>query len=284
LTYHNDTDSLKCHYCDFETKYTNFCNICTREGVFKFGVGTQKVEQEIKEAFPDSSVLRMDKDTTKKRGSHEEILKKFAHGDVDILIGTQMITKGLDIPRVTLVGVIYADLALSLPDFRASEKTFQLLTQVAGRAGRGKKEGKVIIQTFNPEHYSIQFAKSHNYKDFYDYELKSRQELCYPPFSKLIRIKLKGENEHSVENAALSLKNLFENFINKISKDSINILGPTPCPIKVLSNKIRYHLILRSKEYNLLHRLINLSAKYIIELEKKYKINCKIDVDPLTFM
>ena len=182
LTYHKVSDQLKCHYCSFEIRTPQVCPECGSQHIRYFGTGTQKVEEELAKIVPEARVIRMDVDTTSKKGAHEKLLKAFQEQKADILLGTQMIAKGLDFPNITLVGVLSADSSLHLPDFRASEKTFQLLTQVSGRAGRHELPGEVIIQTYTPEHYSIQFSKNHDFLQFYRYEMMIRKNGQYPPF------------------------------------------------------------------------------------------------------
>ncbi|MFA6600892.1 MAG: primosomal protein N' [Candidatus Omnitrophota bacterium] len=195
LTYHQEEDRLLCHYCNFSRPASGVCSFC-RTPVLKFsGFGTEKVESETARRFPGAKIARMDADSVRKKGSHEAILKAFRERKIDILIGTQMIAKGFDFPHVTLVGVVLADVGLSLPDFRSAERTFQLLTQVAGRAGRGDKPGRVIVQTFSPEHPSILFAKKHDYASFYEYEKVQRQQYGYPPYGKLINVIIRAKDE-----------------------------------------------------------------------------------------
>lgn len=284
MTYHNRDKSLVCHYCSLTTKFSTRCSICREDGIITLGIGTQKVEEEIKNSFPDAKVLRMDSDTTKTRGSHDIFFKKFRDEDVDILIGTQMITKGLDIPTVTLVGVIYADLSLNLPDFRAAERTFQLVTQVAGRAGRGSNPGKVIVQTFNPDHYSILLSKNQDFLNFYNQEIEYRKELNYPPFSRLANIRINGEQERQVIQTA---KMIAENILKYSKKNlelanDIAILGPSACPIEKKSNRYRWQIIIKSKSSRSLSTIGKLVAHYINENPSKH-IRIKVDIDPISF-
>ena len=198
LTLHMDTKSMNCHYCGFSKGIPHTCPNCSSRSIRYYGTGTQKAYGELAEAFPQARILRMDVDTTRKKGSHEQILKEFGEGRADILLGTQMIAKGLDFPNVTLVGVLNADTALNLPDFRSSERTFQLLTQVAGRAGRAEKEGHVIIQSYNPKHYAITFAKNQDYEGFYAYEMSIRKQLAYPPYYFTVGLTLSHKIEAEV--------------------------------------------------------------------------------------
>ena len=197
LTYHNNENILTCHYCGKKEVVSKICPKCGSNFVKYFGVGTETVEEQIKKYFPQAKTIRMDFDTTRKKGSHEYIYRTFKEGKADILIGTQMVAKGLDFKNVTLVGIIAADLSLNLPDYRSSEKTFQLITQVSGRAGRGEKNGKVIVQTYNPEEYSIKYSLTNDYYGFFNHELAIREMMNYPPFSKILLVSLSGETRAS---------------------------------------------------------------------------------------
>jgi primosomal protein N' (replication factor Y) len=241
LTYHFAKDQLHCHYCGNVKQAPIFCPKCQSTSFKYIGVGTQRVEGEIKKLFPSARILRMDLDTTAGRGLHDAILKKFSQGEADILLGTQMVAKGLDFPRVTLVGVISADTQMLLPDFRSGERTFQLLTQVSGRAGRSKLAGEVIIQTLQPKHPSLRYVLSHDYKGFYREEIANRQELSYPPFSRLILIEFKGKRENEVALHAQEFGKLLRK-----RKTAIIILGPAPAAIAKIKGQFRQHLIIKS--------------------------------------
>ena len=194
LTYHKTSNTLRCHYCGYGTKVYKICPECKEESINDLGVGTEKIEEELNKLFPDSKILRMDFDTTSRKGMHEKMIRAFKNHEYDILLGTQIVSKGLDFDNVTLVGVINADTSLNIPDFRSSENTFSLLAQVAGRAGRSDKEGQVIIQTFNPDHYAIQYTKNHDYIGFYNKEMFIRRELKYPPFYYICYIRISGKD------------------------------------------------------------------------------------------
>ncbi|MEK6570103.1 MAG: primosomal protein N', partial [Bacteroidota bacterium] len=240
LTYHITHKHLRCHYCGFVKPAPTICPRC--QGVdFKYrGFGTQRVEEELLRLFPQSKILRMDLDTTTRKGAHDRLLKEFSEEESAILLGTQMVAKGLDFSKVTLVGVISADTQLLLPDFRASERTFQLLAQVAGRAGRRELAGEVVIQTFQPTHYSIRHVVQHNFKSFYEEELQYREELDYPPFSHIILVELKGENEKEVSRHAERFAQLLR------STDShLVILGPTPAVLSKLKGQYRWHIAVK---------------------------------------
>lgn len=246
LTYHIKQNKLKCHYCGYETVGVRECPECKSPNVKYFGTGTQRLEAEINKLFPQASTIRMDIDTVGKKNSHEEILNKFKNENIDILIGTQMIVKGHHFPNVTLVGVIVADGSLNVDDYRATEKTFQILTQVAGRAGRGENAGRVIIQTYNPDNYSIEFAKKQDYKLFYETEILLRKQLKYPPFCDIVVIGVSSEKEISVEK---STKILHKFLKDKIEQENIPIIlyPPLPAPIDKIKNKTRWRIIVKCK-------------------------------------
>ena len=227
LTLHMDTKTMNCHYCGFSKGIPHVCPNCQSSSIRYYGTGTQKAYDELAELFPQARILRMDVDTTRRKGSHQALLDQFGQGEADILLGTQMIAKGLDFPNVTLVGVLNADTALNLPDFRSSERTFQLLTQVAGRAGRAEKAGEVLIQSYNPDHYAIRFAKDQDYEGFYAYEMSIRRQLGYPPYYFTIGITLSHKKEEEVVKRAYEVMGILRSGLSETSK----ILGPTPKPI-----------------------------------------------------
>ncbi len=244
LTYHADTNLLQCHYCDYTEKPPQNCPNCGSNLIKHFGIGTQQVEEYTRERYPEARIARMDVDTTRRKGAHDRILKAFREKKVDILIGTQMISKGHDFPNVTLVGVIIADTALHFPDFRSGERTFQLLTQVAGRTGRGLEQGEVIVQTYSPDHYSIKAAKTHDYELFFHEEIGYRKEIKQPPFSQLINIILQDESESAVIEEAHRLANYFA---MKIEECPIELLGPAPAPLSRVRGRFRWQIILKSR-------------------------------------
>ena len=273
LTYHKSSDSLRCHYCNYTKKCPSKCMKCGSTDIKGIGLGTEKLEQEIIDKFK-ARVIRMDADTTSKKGMHEKIIKEFGLGKYDILLGTQMIAKGLDFPKVTLVGVINADMSLCVPDFRSSERTFQLLSQVSGRAGRGKYPGEVIIQTFNPEHYSIRYAKNHDYLNFYKEEMAIRKQLNYSPyyFITLVRISCKDYEE------GFKHANKIKDYLEKnLSSDTI-LLGPTMASMFKINNIYNYQCIIKyKKDLKLKDTLININNIY----KTNNKVNVEIDVDPI---
>jgi len=240
FTYHLRGHTLVCHYCDYRKKAPGTCPNCGGTNIKYGGVGTQRVEEELKFHFPMAQVVRMDFDTTSRKGAHDRILRDFAQGRYDILLGTQMVAKGLDFPRVTLVGVISADTSLLIPDFRASERTFQLLTQVAGRSGRKEHQGEVIIQTYCPLNHSIQFAKRHDFLGFYRKEIQERAALLYPPFGRLIEVEFRGGDKGKVQEAA----DRFAAYLD-VSSPFYQVLGPSPAPLSRIRGEYRYQIILK---------------------------------------
>lgn len=247
LIYHSQTNSWRCHYCGYEVKHPK-CENCGSEELENFGTGSQRVEEIAKKIFEGMSVARLDSDSLNKKNEHIKILQKFQNGGINILIGTQMIAKGLDNPNVTLVGVINADLSFNLPDYRSSERGFSLLTQVAGRSGRGGHKGKVIFQTYNPQNLFLQKAKEQDYISFFEKEKELRQEYDYPPYSKIIRIIISSKEEFKAEHACLEIATHLENYIKKLSlNERIIVLGPTPCVIGKIRGEWRYNILIKNK-------------------------------------
>ena len=259
LTHHIKKDRLICHYCGFYSETNMKCPSCGHSRLRAYGFGTQKLEEKLEKFFPEARIVRMDTDSTRRKGQTFKILKKFSEHEIDILVGTQMITKGYDFPMVTLVGVIAADLSLGFPDFRAGERTFQILSQVAGRAGRGDQRGRVIVQTFNPDHYAISAAAEHNFYQFFEKERDLRKQLGYPPFSHLAFLRLKGNSREKTSEAAHYLAGN----INRILKGwpkrgkEVMVLGPVESPISRLKGKYRWQILLKSKSAALLLHLLN---------------------------
>lgn len=275
LTYHKSSNMMRCHYCGYSKEKPLKCYQCQEEALKDSGLGTEKLEIELQKIFPTAKIIRMDKDTTTKKGSHEKIINEFKNNDYDILLGTQMIAKGLDFPRVSLVGVINADSSLNIPDFRSNERTFQLLSQVSGRAGRSKYPGEVVLQTFNPDNQTLNYIKNHDYEGFYNYEMNLRKLMSYPPYYYLITIKTVS---NSYEDASLEINKIKTHLLKNISNQSI-ILGPTIAnPFKV-NNKYRFQLIIK---YKIDKNIIN-SLQEIDELYKtNNKVNVEIDTSPLS--
>ncbi|KYH29941.1 MULTISPECIES: primosomal protein N' [Clostridium] len=277
LTYHSSGNYLSCHYCGRRYPIKKVCPKCGSRYVKHFGIGTEKIEEEIKYSFPEAKVLRMDFDTTRKKNSYEYIYNTFKNGEADILVGTQMITKGLDFKNVTLVGVIAADLSLNLPDFRAGEKTFQLITQVAGRAGRGKKAGNVIVQTYNPDNYSIKYSSLNDYKNFFKEEIGLRYNMNYPPFSKILSINISSKNEEllikSIQKIGIILKNKLEN------NNKISILGPSPCILSKIKEYYRWQILVKGElDIDLADNIKNI---VYTSLQNSYSdIRISLDINP----
>lgn len=276
LTYHRDRRRLVCHTCDAEREPPNSCSACRAANLFYGGTGTERLEREIRELFPDATVRRMDSDTMRSTGSHEEALSAFKRGEVQILLGTQMIAKGLDFPNVTLVGVVNADTALHLPDFRASERTFQLVAQVAGRTGRGDKLGKVLVQTFSPEHPAIGFAAHHDYLGFVATELPERSMRNVPPFGRLVRLIARGADEKAVE----AYMEAFARRLNEAG-EAVRVLGPSPAPVSKIKNLFRHHVQLRAASHKPLHAILR---KVVPEMQPPHGVELAIDVDPVSLL
>jgi primosomal protein N' (replication factor Y) len=280
LTHHRKEQRALCHYCDFQMPSPVRCPACSFDGIQFSGFGTERLEAEIKARFPDVGVLRMDSDTMQKPGSHEAALSRFRDGEVKILLGTQMIAKGLDFPNVTLVGVINADTTLHFCDLRAAERTFQLVTQVAGRTGRGDKGGRVLVQTFSPDHYAILAAIDHDYARFAAAELPSRREHLYPPYASLIRLIVRGQSEAASEQFAASAG---EKLRAAIGAAGIvhRVLGPAPCPIAKLRGLFRFHVLMSSPE----EKRLRAAVRSVIEqFEVVDGVQWVVDVDPLDLM
>ena len=267
LTYHKTSNTLRCHYCGYGEKEYKICPSCKEKSLNNLGVGTERIEEELNKIFPQSRILRMDYDTTSRKGMHEEMISEFKNHEYDILLGTQMVAKGLDFSLVTLVGVINADTSLNIPDFRSSENTFSLLSQVAGRSGRAEKNGTVIIQTFNPDHYSISFVKNHNYFGFYKREMEIRRQLKYPPYYYLCNMRVSGKNQEYILAEALKIKRSLERNL-----DSVMILGPSVGNTFKVNNVYHYNIILKYKSkddlYDIFEKIID-----------HYKTNTKIKID-----
>lgn len=282
MIWHAKDQMLKCHYCNHVERFPDVCPACGSDAFKNSGTGTQKIEQYIKDLFPENNVERIDSDILVRKGEHIRLLEKFQRGDIDILVGTQMIAKGLDNPNVTLVGVISADASFNLPDFRASERGFQLLTQVAGRAGRGEFAGKVLFQTYNPDFYALESAKSQNYGEFYETEIAAREEFDYPPFSQIIRLILSSQNgfraEKSAQEIAMRLCLMVEKF--GIS-ERLEVLGPSPCVIERLNSQYRFQILIKNKMGEKGHRFV---SSFLNKITMPKDIRLAIDVDPLDIL
>ncbi|MDH5763621.1 MAG: primosomal protein N' [Nitrospinota bacterium] len=283
LTFHGNSKTLRCHYCDFSVTMPGKCIECSGEIIRFSGFGTQKLEEETQALFPKARIKRMDRDTMKTRASFENIYNEMRNGDIDILIGTQMITKGHHFPNVTLVGVVYADLSLHVPDFRSSERTFQLLTQVAGRAGRGRVPGIVIVQAHNPEHYVFDYVPRHDYNGFFEKELILRQKLNYPPFTQLVALEIESDTEPEGEAAVNHLKQFLSEPIQQ--SPGVELLGPSRAAMYRINNRFRWHLILRSQKTEALQSLVTqcLANQQLRKLATG-KIKITVDVDPMNML
>jgi primosomal protein N' (replication factor Y) len=283
MTFHLRQKIIFCHHCGFRKSASDVCPGCGNLTLSGIGFGTEQVEQELSRLMPRARVARMDRDTTSKRGSQERMIRQWEKGEIDVLVGTQMITKGHDVKGVTLVGVILADLSLNLPDFRAAERTFQLLSQVSGRAGRGKEPGRVIIQTYAPDHYAFQYVLTHDYKGFFASEIEFRRALNYPPFSRLVHLRVEGGRAQEVQARAETLgKGLCEKHKQdpKI-REQIEILGPAPAPIEKLRSRYRWQILLKGKKGPLLLEFAN-GAREI--LPRSHSTRLYIDVDPYNML
>ncbi len=280
MTYHRGENSLVCHFCGYRRKLPKNCEICGSDRIKYMGSGTEKLEKAVETNFKEARVLRMDMDTTRKKGSHYSILKAFNNRKADILLGTQMIAKGLDFPGVTLVGVIMADFNLNLPDFRAAEKTFQLLTQVSGRAGRGSVPGNVVIQTYFPEHYSIVAAKSHDYEGFYAQEIEIREKFGYPPFLRLINIVISGVNLKQVVEGANIINRRLRERLQGLEELKFEILGPSQAIHSKIKEKYRWQIIIKTAEMErVVEELRAIRLEFIRSSQKGPGIT--IDIDPI---
>ncbi len=283
MTFHLEQQSVFCHHCGFRKPAAHLCPGCGNLSLSGIGFGTEQVEQELTRLLPEARIARMDRDTTSKRGSQERLIRAWEKGEINVLVGTQMITKGHDVAGVTLVGAILADLSLNLPDFRAAERTFQLLSQVAGRAGRGREAGRVIIQTYVPDHYTLQHVITHDYKSFFDSELEFRRSMNYPPFSRLVHLRLEGPKAHEVQSKVkkLGLELRDRQKQNPKMQEEIEILGPAPAPIEKLRGRYRWQILLKGKKSASLLELAN-QAREIIP--RSHSMRLHIDVDPYNML
>lgn len=274
LTYHKDENQMKCHYCDYTQPVVHACPECQSTFIQTMGYGTQKIEEQLIKEFSGAKVIRMDVDTTRKKGSHERLLKAFENKEANILLGTQMIAKGLDFENVTFVGVLNADQTLNLPDFRANERTFQLLCQVSGRSGRGKKNGTVVIQTYNPDHYAIVAASQHDYASFYQQEIQFRYYGNYPPYCRMVSLEIKSKEDSLANTSATQIAMYLKN-----NTKQAMILGPSPSLIHKVNDTYRYRILVKYKQSEtLLEALTSVHQHY--NKEGKGKVNVMIDFNP----
>lgn len=275
LTYHRAGESLRCHYCDYREEPPKRCPSCTSPYIKHFGAGTQQVLEAATELFPEARILRLDKDTTSRKGSHQQILDAFGAGQADILIGTQMVAKGLDLPRVSLVGIMAADSSLNLPDFRAGERTFQLLTQVAGRAGRGAIEGRVVLQTYAPDHPSVRFAQAHDFAAFFACEIHERADLRYPPFIHLINVVVSAEAAEAAWKVAQTLVQRLEPF------SEVMALGPAEAVLAQLRGRHRVQVLLKALDLGAARRALREAVR---QTERPQGVRMAIDVEPASLL
>jgi primosomal protein N' (replication factor Y) len=285
MTFHRAQESYKCHLCGHTLPASTRCPECRSKKIQNFGFGTEKIETMLKSMFPDARLARMDQDTTSKKGSILKLLKSIRNRTVDIIVGTQMLAKGHDFPSITLVGVICADLSLSLPDFRAGERTFQLLAQVAGRAGRGKEPGKVIMQTYNPEHFSIEAARRQDYTNFFDHEAPFRKALMYPPFTRMIQLKISGRDEQKVARTVELAADVLRQLLSAAPKirETVQILGPIEASIHRISSRFRWQILIKSTSSIHISRLVN-AMRIHPSIKGVKQVTIAIDVDPYSLM
>lgn len=267
LTYHKTSNNLRCHYCGYTLLYNGICPECKEKALTSLGLGTERLEEEIKTKYKDAKVLRMDADTTTRKGSHEKYIQMIENGEVNIIVGTQMISKGLDFPNVTVVGVINADESLNIPDFRSGEYTYSLLSQVSGRAGRKNGDGKVIIQTFNKDNITLNLVKQNNYKGLYTYEMNIRKELKYPPYFYITTIKIASKDYEEASKEATKSCTYLRNHL-----ENTYILGPTTARMFKTKNVYRFQIILKYKNFNQIKETLT-------ELDKIYKTNNKVNIE-----
>jgi primosomal protein N' (replication factor Y) len=281
LTYHRVPESLVCHYCQHQAEVPVTCTACGAATVRQRGLGTQQVERFVAERFPDARIARMDVDTTSGKWAHTQILDRVGRGEVDILLGTQMIAKGLDFPNVTLVGVVDADTGLNLPDFRASERTFQLLSQVAGRAGRGPKGGEVIVQTRMPESHAVRHALAHDFLSFVREELGARRQPAYPPFVSIANVTVTGPDQGATAQAAIAAAAWVQQLAARQQLRDLVLVGPAPCPIDRIKDRWRWHFLLKSSRPALMSRV----ARYVAERAPvPSDMRLVVDRDPVSLL
>jgi primosomal protein N' (replication factor Y) len=276
LIYYMNDKKLRCNHCNFASESPVICPKCQSSQIKFFGGGTQRIEQEVANLAPKARILRLDRDTVKKKGSYEAIIRSFISGSADVLIGTQMVTKGLDIGSVTLVGAVAADIGLNMPDFRGAEHTFQLITQVAGRAGRHHLAGKVIVQTYNPDHYAIKYASKHDYDGFYNEEINNRKMLGYPPFGNMINIIVSGEEEKNAEKVSQDLVKFIE---KRLIKDEV--FGPALAPISKLKGNYRFQIITKGRDLDNMRKAVVESVASIVKLGR---VRIGMDIDPYNML
>lgn len=282
LIFHSQTQTLKCHYCEHEEPLVTQCPKCGSDALQNCGTGVQKVELIAQKLFPDCNIVRLDSDSLARKNEHIRILEDFRNGKIDILIGTQMLAKGLDNPNVTLVGVINADNGFNLPDFRSCERGFQLLTQVAGRAGRGDNPGEVYFQTYNPDFFGLETAKQQDYKSFYNTEIEAREDFDYPPFSQIIRVVLSSKNQFRAERSAQEIAMRLNDIVDKRQlTEPVAVLGPNPCVIERLQEYYRFQILIKNKLGEKGRRFI---LSFLAQIKLPDDIKLTVDVDPIDIL
>lgn len=285
LTYHQKHNAYKCHYCGFSRSAASRCASCGSDRIKRLGLGTEKLETKIRSFFPAARVARMDRDTTVRKGALLEILKGLREQRIDILVGTQMVAKGHDFPNITLVGIICADLSLSLPDFRAGERTFQLLAQVSGRAGRGRTPGRVILQTYNPDHFSIEAARHQDVAAFYRQEIEFRKALRYPPFTRMIQLRIIGTDKAATARMAAAVGERCRQLVaDRKEFEAVDILGPAEAPLYRIADQYRWQLLLKAHHTERLHRMIHELIFGAAGFKRSGQVKIQVDVDPLFLM
>jgi primosomal protein N' (replication factor Y) len=278
LTYHRSEGRMLCHMCAFAAKVPTACPKCSSDQIQFLGTGSERVETELHGYLPTARIARLDRDSAGAKGAFENILSHFRAGTVDILVGTQMIAKGHDIPNVTLVGIVLADIGLSIPDFRAAERTFQLLTQAAGRAGRGDTPGRVIIQTLNPDHYAVKFAADQDYEGFYQKEIEFRKWLRYPPFAAFANVIVRATKQEEALRMSTELGYLLDP-----QPEGVRVMGPAEAPVLKVKSEFRYQILLKAASRATLRDVLNKLRRFA-EKEKWKATSLVIDVDPISLM
>jgi len=282
LIFHSETQTMKCHYCNYETGILTSCPKCGSDALRNSGTGVQRVELIAQKLFPDCRIERLDSDSLNRKNRHIEILEDFSKGKIDILIGTQMIAKGLDNPNVTLVGVINADNGFNLPDFRSCERGFQLLTQVAGRAGRGNNPGTVYFQTYNPDFFALENAKEQDYLSFYKSEIEARENFDYPPFSRIIRIVISSKNQFRAEKSAMEIAMRLREVVDKLNiAEPLAVLGSVPCVIERLQENYRFQILIKNKLNERGHGFV---TSFLSKIKLPNDIKMIVDVDPVDIL
>ena len=282
MTLHRADRALRCHHCDAERRIPAQCPECSEDALVSHGIGTQRLEATVHDLVPDAVIRRLDRDTTGTKGHAAKILREWRRGDIDVLIGTQMIAKGHDASNVTLVGIVHADLSLGMPDFRAAERTFQTISQVAGRAGRGKKPGRVILQTYQPEHYAIATAARHNYELLATTECDERQALGYPPFQRMVTLRFEGEHAEATEALAARTARALVGLAEQTG--TMTVRGPAPCPIEKVKGRYRFQVQIRATDGNLIRHAASEARDKVIESAKKRSVRVIVDVDPIDML